>query len=440
MPRQTKKKKDEDSDEENSEQECGFEDFELIKPDEDLDGQNSWRFPRLYKLDKGGDVRFWEVGFNGKQLITRFGKDGENFKITERPKTIKKNKSGRSLREQALLECRSKDKTQRRNQDYNPNKKDAKYPFQPTLAHSYKPGMLSSKDNPEKIEGNIGIEPKLDGIRAMYQEDEEGNSSFISRHKTAINFQDHLYKYCKKLKEAIPQCDKLDGELIVDGKPFQDTAKAVRCSKNKNTDKDLRTTYHIFDFLPKKNKYTYKERMEMLREAFDKCFGTIYKEKKEKLVPFGIIVISYIKVTKVSEITEYLTMFENIGYEGAVLRNLDMKYVCGRTKDLLKTKNFFDDEAKIIEVLEGKGQMEGAAAKFRVKHRDGMKFKVTMSATLEEKREWFADPKSIIGKRVTYKYQDKSNDDIPRFPIGLAIRDYEGESASDNESEEEEKT
>lgn len=415
-----------------------FDDLEVIQPTKDLDGKKKWRFPRLYKLEKSGDLRCWEIGFNGVSLITRYGKVGENYKLTERPKTIKTNKSGRSLFEQALLECRSKDKTQRRNQDYTPDKDQAKFPFKPTLAQEYKPGMISDKENPERISGNWGIEVKLDGIRAIFQLNDEGEPEFRSRNKTLIKFQDHLYRICKKLLKKIPGCLRLDGELIVDGRSFQDTAKAVRCSKNKNEDEDLVTMYNIFDFIPVKDKYTYVERLEMIRTAYEECVGTdVFETHKGNPRCRGVVVLGYIKLKYTEEITTYLTIFENLGFEGAMLRNLDMKYVFGRTKELLKVKNFFDDEAVVMEVLEGKGQLEKAAAKFKVKHRTGMIFKVTMSATLEEKREWFRNPETVVGKEVTYKYQEESNDGVPRFGIGLAIRDYEGEPDEEDRREKE---
>ena len=58
-----------------------FEDLPEINYDEnpEFEGEDiAWRFPRLYKKNKKGDVIFWEIGFDGKYLRTRAGKHGTN--------------------------------------------------------------------------------------------------------------------------------------------------------------------------------------------------------------------------------------------------------------------------------------------------------------------------------------------------------------------------
>jgi DNA ligase-1 len=51
------------------------------------------------------------------------------------------------------------------------------------------------------------------------------------------------------------------------------------------------------------------------------------------------------------------------------------------------------------------------------------------NGTIESRKklwaEWEANPNDFIGKELTVQYQELTPKGIPRFPKGLAIRDYE---------------
>ena len=48
-----------------------------------------------------------------------------------------------------------------------------------------------------------------------------------------------------------------------------------------------------------------------------------------------------------------------------------------------------------------------------------------MDKLLKERRHRLNEFKDYLGKKLTVKYQELTNHGIPRFPIGLGIRDYE---------------
>ena len=61
----------------------------------------------------------------------------------------------------------------------------------------------------------------------------------------------------------------------------------------------------------------------------------------------------------------------------------------------------------------------------KVKDPRGNEFSVRPSATFEQRKIWFDDPNLIVGKKMTYQYQNLSEFGVPRFPEGKDIRDYE---------------
>jgi DNA ligase-1 len=42
---------------------------------------------------------------------------------------------------------------------------------------------------------------------------------------------------------------------------------------------------------------------------------------------------------------------------------------------------------------------------------------------MEQRREWFTNGKQYIGKLLTVIYQELSEQEVPRFPVGKAVRD-----------------
>ena len=56
---------------------------------------------------------------------------------------------------------------------------------------------------------------------------------------------------------------------------------------------------------------------------------------------------------------------------------------------------------------------------------EGKKFIVRPSENYQESKNLYRNAKKYIGKMLTVKYQEMTNDNIPRFPVGVGIRDYE---------------
>jgi len=48
-----------------------------------------------------------------------------------------------------------------------------------------------------------------------------------------------------------------------------------------------------------------------------------------------------------------------------------------------------------------------------------------MAGSVGRRREWLSHPEEIIGKQVTFRYQELSAENVPRFPRGVEVRDYE---------------
>ena len=55
----------------------------------------------------------------------------------------------------------------------------------------------------------------------------------------------------------------------------------------------------------------------------------------------------------------------------------------------------------------------------------GKEFSCRPRGTHESRAELFKHGKEYVGKMLTVRFQELTADGIPRFPVGIAIRDYE---------------
>lgn len=136
------------------------------------------------------------------------------------------------------------------------------------------------------------------------------------------------------------------------------------------------------------------------------------------------------------------------GYEGAMLRDPDSLYKQGRhtlkSQALLKLKKFFDDEAVVIgfeEKLTNENVQEKDERGYskRSQKKEGMvpastlgalvvkwkdvEFKIGSGYTDAQRQEIWDNKESLLGKLVTFRYQELSKYGICRFPTWKCFRE-----------------
>ena len=86
----------------------------------------------------------------------------------------------------------------------------------------------------------------------------------------------------------------------------------------------------------------------------------------------------------------------------------------------MKVKQFHDDEAEIIGYKNGTGKNQGKVGSLQCRNKEGKEFYVGSGLD-----EHLRDHPPQIGTFITYRYQEKTNLGIPRFPT--FVRLYEKE-------------
>jgi DNA ligase-1 len=242
------------------------------------------------------------------------------------------------------------------------------------------------------------LQKKLDGIRSLLT-----NDTLYSRQGKPL-LPELFTKFHIPLDDGI----HLDGELILPFPyTFQETISAIK-KYNENTDK---LEYHVYDLYDSNNpNLSFVERYQKLCDIVDN-----QNNKSIKLV-------DNIWCTNSKNLIYYHELFVENGYEGTMVRISDAPYTPGhRSSALMKYKDFVDSEFKILAVKGGEGLYHDCGV-FECAAGNST-FNVMLADTLAAKRYVLANPQQYIGKFLKVKYQNLTDGGVPRFPVGIGVRD-----------------
>lgn len=379
-------------------------------------------YPTLYCKDKKNKIRMWQCHVeveNNVPTITithgeKEGKQIENKREVHEGKNIgKKNET--SAYEQAIREADKlwKDKVEKENyvETLELTNVPSETNYAPMLAEKYDPN--SKKKHKIDIEFPCYVQPKLDGIRCLSYL-KKGKIENQSRKFKSFYHLEHINSELEMLFESYPGII-FDGELYNHSITFNQIAGTVKKEKIKEEDQSKLELiqYHIYDsFLGSNLSEPFKDRWKRLETLFQNS-------------NFQYLVLVNTKICE--NIETCLRFHEEVTkekYEGVMLRNQMSAYEPNRTRHLQKYKTFIDDEFCIVGYKQGDGNDLGCVV-WKVVNKNGKEFDVRPAATQEERKEMYKNGKEYVGKMLTVKYQELSEYGIPRFPVGVGIRDYE---------------
>ena len=281
--------------------------------------------------------------------------------------------------------------------------------------------------------------PKLDGARCNMMMTEEGLITQTRTGKLWLNFE-HLLSdvQYREFFNDYPNII-LDGEVYNHDYCNNFEALMSVFKKQKPTTEQRAYSadvaqFHVYDIFDKK----YPNMSAMGRQL-------VLKSIKAKYFPgsrYFVIEPSTI-INSEAHFDEFHAEQLDLGYEGTIARLFQAPYkVDGRSRDLIKRKEQFDCEFKILDVIEGEGNNKGMAAAVLIDLS-------TMSGMVEQHLEDFgnigeqdagmakgwnherctellANKDQIIGKMATIEYFEITGHGNIRFPKFKTVRDYEG--------------
>lgn len=368
------------------------------------------KLPTIYKRTSTGKVQEWTIEIDNDKYRTISGQRGGKSVTSEW--TVCKGKNlgkanATSPAEQALKEAEAKRRLKLES-EYRESVEDVDdLEFrEPLLAKDY-------KEHTDKVVFPVWSQPKLDGVRCIVTKD-----GMFSRNGKPLPGAPHIFESLKPLFEENPNLE-LDGELYnhVLKADFDKLISLVRKQKpdqERLADSKRLVQYHIYDI--RDPEAGFADRLRRL----------------QKLIADNITTFEYCLLVETflcndqEELDEAYASWIEEGYEGQMIRIAGKGYEFKRSVNLLKRKEFIDQEFEILDIEEGTGNRSGMAGFMRFEI-DGKPFKSNMRGGEEYYKELLTNKKNYIGKSATVRYQNLTPDGIPRFPVvtKVAREDYE---------------
>ncbi|MBC3767247.1 DNA ligase [Neptunicella marina] len=250
------------------------------------------------------------------------------------------------------------------------------------------PTELASVFNQQQSIENYWISEKLDGIRARW----DGKHLFTRQ-------GNRIYAPAW-FTEGFPD-QVMDGELWTGRQNFEFTAATVL---DEEPGKDWHKVHFMLFDLPTEPG-TFSQRILQMQQIVSKSHNPSLK------------LVHQYKIENRKQLDAELNRLTKEGAEGLMLHHQDALYEDGRSQYLLKLKTFKDDEALVIEHIEGKGKYTGKMGALRVRWKQGIEFKIGTGFSDAIR----ANPPAI-GETITFKYYGLTKNGIPRFASFLRIR------------------
>lgn len=352
-------------------------------------------FKTLYGTNKDKSFKVWCISVEGNRITINHGKLGGKQQTQEYSCSSRNlGKANETTPEQqALLEAESRYKNQL-DKGYRPSLDELEdIPLLPLLAVDY-------NKVPHKAVFPCLISNKLDGNRILAIKDGSDVSlkSRMGKDVVVPHLQDELNKL---MSDGMI----LDGEIYKHGYALEEIVSAIRTPSNPL---HQQLEFHVFDMVSEYSDTPFSHRYEALIDFFSLIdSGHVFLVQHEECRDEEELVIQHRRAV-------------DHGYEGLMLRNLSGMYEAGkRSNDLLKYKTFFDDEFKIVGVVEDRN---GNAVFECYDHVANSNFNVC-HGNFDERKHQLNHPEEYIGKWLTVRYQTRYKDSkLMQFPTGVCIR------------------
>lgn len=384
-----------------------------------------YELPVLSTVDKLGRRTFWKTYVSPDHLIhSESWIDGGKVKqfapVAVEPKNVGKKNETTQL-QQALLECHSK-WTKKHDHAYveeqrNPLVVDhSPEVYLPMLAQKYE------ERGQKYLRVPFGASRKFDGVRCIAHRQTSAAREVLLTSRLGKPFSNlqRIREHCSLLLPRDPLV-LLDGELYSHSVPFNAISGCVRSKAPSSYDSQME--FYIFDRVRSDHpEEPYSSRIEALHQL-EEQYHRLIPNPLDRVIKFeGFEVVS-----RHDDVKCFHDRYVAEGYEGVILRNLDGPYLFkNRSNDVQKYKTFEDREFRITGFKEGNGSDAGCII-LECGTERGETFDVRPRGSLEWRRGMFLRGAELVGKQLTVRYQKTGLEDgsLPRFPVGIDIRDYE---------------
>lgn len=274
----------------------------------------------------------------------------------------------------------------------------------------------------DQLKYPVMVSPKLDGIRTLIHP-KHGPVTRQLKPVPNLHVRDALSKV---------SLHGFDGELVLRDGTFNETQSAVM-----SHDGTPNVEFWVFD--------DFSDTLEAFHERLEKIEHRLRRLRSTEI---HICAVPHYWARTPEEARKLIATQCAEGFEGAMIRVHDGRYKEGRSTLnealLLKHKNFADAEGIVVgveELMHNDNLLTTSELGYakRSSAKDGMVGTGTLGALVLEtdwgelkvgtgfdraaREKLWKSRKSLVGERVTFKYQGAGMQEKPRFPVFMHFRD-----------------
>lgn len=268
--------------------------------------------------------------------------------------------------------------------------------------------MLAKKwqDYSDKVKGKFYITQKMDDYRCTCIFNEKTNKWELTARSGL------LYKGVVDIENIL---ENLPVNYVYDGGLISTNTKLNSKARFRDTGKKLRKLgekhglmFYMYDMLPKeeylagKSKLGYEDRQEQIHQLLD--FDTLEDCEKDlfQKVP------RWYEGTDKDKVMELLQVALDKELEGLIINTANGKYELVRSKELLKVKEFYTCDLKIVDYKEHKNP--GLLGAFICEYKDHT-VSVGGGFKQAQREEFWKNRESMIGKIIEVRYFQESENE-----------------------------
>lgn len=359
----------------------------------------SKRWPMLYTKTASGSINFWQIWTDGSLVCTMWGQVGTENPLEDQYRATGKNvgrKNETTPEEQAEKEAQAKfDKQLRLKYVHSIEEAESNLNIKPMRAYS-----LDAKRQ-KKLTWPVTVQPKFNGVRCMAYPRPDGTIRLMSR-----GGKDYTLPHVQEeLRGRITEGWCLDGELYAHGVSLQNIRSYIETPQPKT----LMVMFYCYDIttLPA-GKLPWQQRDIVLQNWFHQHHDLQYVE----LSPSN-------EAHTMRDVRTLHDMWVAKGFEGAIIRLQHGVYKLGsKSVHLLKLKDHEDAEFEVVGWNTGKD----GVIQYVCKQEEGKLFEVRPMGNEKERAELLATADQDVGKLLTVRFQERSDDNIPIHGRGVSFR------------------
>lgn len=360
---------------------------------------------RLYK-NNSDKISYWEISVTDANELKVTHARTLDGKATTRLIPVKGKNIGRANEttdtEQAHKELESRVSKQL-DKGYVRDIEDANAPAVNSLGFQ-KPvlAVVYSKVKPDSIDwDNAYAQRKFNGHRCMYKD-----GQLYSRGGKAINLP-HILQAIEDLGMTNLH---LDGELYVHGTPLQEIGSLIKRPREESEVIE----YCVYDVVDTEKSF---------RERFIQCENLSGNK--------AIRIVTTMKVKSHDQLKELHDKWVAEGYEGAMLRHGMIGYQTGkRSSSILKLKDYIETEGVVTGFRVGTPFIAEDGEVFECPvwvvqnpYDSSTYVDMVRTGSKELRHAEFLAAESFVGKTLTFKFFELSEDSIPQQAVGLEWRE-----------------